>query len=166
MRPSLKVVVVLVLVALVAAPLAAQEKGKKGGKRSPKQDGPQAQLMKKLETLDLTTEQKDKIKTILASYKPKLEDLAGAIKLTPEQREAASKARQAAQADGKKGKDLQKAVREALKLSDDQIAAREKQGDLNRQLHKEISEVLIAEQLEKFNLKKDGTAPKKSRKKN
>jgi Spy/CpxP family protein refolding chaperone len=161
MRQIVKVVVVLVLVALVATPLMAQEKGKKRGKRPPKQDGTEAQLMTKLKQLDLTTEQKDKIKTILASYKPKLEKVAGTLKVTPEQRSAAAEARKAAQAEGKKGKDLQKAVSEALNLSDDQKASREEQQKLNRQLHKEITEVLTAEQREKFDLKKHDAAPKK-----
>ena len=94
MRQILKAVVVLVLVALIAAPLAAQEKGKKGRKRVPTQpSGPVAQIMKKLEPLDLTTEQKDKIKTILATYKPKMEKIAGTLKVTPEQRRAAAEAR-------------------------------------------------------------------------
>jgi Spy/CpxP family protein refolding chaperone len=166
MRQIVKAVVVLVLVALIAAPLAAQEKGKKGRKRAPAQPGgPVAQIMKKLEPLDLTTEQKEKIKTILASYKPKLEKIAGTLKVTPEQRRAAAEARRAGQAEGKKDKELRKVASDAMKLSEDQIAAREKQRDLNRQLNKEIAEVLTAEQREKFGVKNPNAGAKKKPKK-
>lgn len=162
MRQIVKAVVVLILVALIAAPVAAQEKGKKGRKRAPTQPGgPVAQIMKKLEPLDLTTEQKEKIKTILASYKPKMEKIAGTLKVTPEQRRAAAEARRAGQAEGKKDKELRKAVSDAMKLSEDQIAAREKQRDLNRQLNKEIAEVLTAEQREQFGVKSPNAGAKK-----
>ena len=83
------------------------------------------------------------------------------MKVTPEQRRAAAKAPRAGQAEGKKDKELRKAVSDAMKLSEDQVAAREKQRDLNQQLHKEIAEVLTAEQREKFGVKNPNAGEKK-----
>jgi hypothetical protein len=152
------------LIALIAAPLAAQEEGKKKGRRTPAAGGGEAQILKSLEQIDLSAEQKEQVKTILATYKPKLEEVAAAIKITPEQRRAAAEARKAATAEGKKGKQLQEAIQAAMKLSDDQIAARKKQQEVMQALRQEITKVLTAEQQEKFRGKKDAELKKKRKK--
>ncbi len=161
--------VLCALAVLVAAPVSAQEKKKERRKRS---DRPavaaDAQMLQRLEKIGLTTEQMDKVKAIQAEFKAKLTDVGGDAKITPEQRQAATKARIDAQAQGKEGKELQELATKAMNLSEEQIKAREKMQELRRKMDKEIAEVLTPEQREKLKeLRKAaaGEEGKKSRKK-
>ena len=156
MRQIARVVVLLALVALIAAPLAAQERKRKGKRQRDGRRGAAAQLHKKLAQLDLTAEQKDKIKKIVGEFQPKLKEVTGLVKLTPEQRKAGTEARKKAMEEGKKGKEVREAVTAAMKLSDQQIAAQKKQQELMRDLNKAIMEVLTPEQMKKFRKGKDG----------
>ena len=64
---------VLLTVALVIAlPLWAAQPGKKGGKKGEKKQDQVAQLMGQVEKLNLTEEQKGKLKEIAAKYRDKL----------------------------------------------------------------------------------------------
>jgi len=162
MKRTLKTLVLVTLIALIAAPLAAQEEAKKKAKRVPKErGGSEAQIVKMLEQIDLSAEQTKKVREILATYRPRLERVAAAIKITPEQRRAAAEARKAAAAAGKKGKELQEEVQAAMKLSDDQVSARKKQQEVMQALRKEITGVLTPEQQEKLKTKKDPARKKK-----
>lgn len=161
--------VVCVLAVLVAVPVSAQEKKKERRKRSDRPAAAaEAQMLKRLEKLELTTEQMDKVKAIQAEFKGKLQEVGGDAKVTAEQRQAATKARIEGQAQGKEGKELQELATKAMNLSEEQIKAREKMQEVRRDMEKKIAEVLTAEQREKLKeLRKAaaGEEGKKSRKK-
>lgn len=130
MKSLLKSLIVVALVVAVAAPLAAQE-AKKEKKKKPQQGKAVqavAAMMKKLEAVDLTAEQKEKIKEIAAEYGPKIKDAQAAVAAVvgPEHRKAMAEARKKAQEEGKKGKELQAAVNAAVKLDADKAAELEK----------------------------------------
>ncbi len=150
MKRLSRIVVLLLLVALMAAPVAAQDREKKKRKHGQKQRGVAMAMMKKLEKANLTPEQKEKIKKIVATYQPKLKGIGADFKPSSEQREAMKAAREKAVADGKKGKELREAVSAALNLTDAQKEARKKQQTLMREMQKEISAVLTPEQLKQI----------------
>ena len=95
-----------------------EKKGKKGA-------DPTAQMAKKLESVELTDEQKTKFKAICDEQGPKLKEAMAKVSklLTPEQVKAKQEAQQAAKAAGKKGKEATDAVNEALKLTEEQKKA-------------------------------------------
>lgn len=161
--------IVCALVALVAMPVSAQEKKKERRKRADRPGvAAEAEMLKRLEKIGLTTEQMDKVKTIQAEFKAKMAELGDGGKVTAEQRQAATKARIEGQAQGKEGKELQELATKAMNLSEEQIKAREKMQELRRKMEKEIAEVLTPEQREKLKeLRKAaaGEEGKKSRKK-
>jgi len=169
MKRLAQVFCVCTLAVLVAAPVSAQEQKKDRRKRAERPGvAAEAQMMKRLEKIGLTTEQLEKVKAIQAEHKAKLTDVGADVKITPEQRQAATKARIEAQAQGKEGKELQEAAAKAMNLSDEQVKAREKLQELRRKMEKEIAEVLTPEQREKLKeLRKAaaGEEGKKSRKK-
>jgi Spy/CpxP family protein refolding chaperone len=142
---------VCALAVLVAVPASAQEKKKERRKRADRPAAAaDAQMLNRLKEIGLTTEQLDKVKSIQAEYKAKLTDVGSDVKITPEQRQAATKARIEAQAQGKEGKELQEAATKAMNLSEEQVKAREKLQELRRKMDKEIAEVLTPEQREKL----------------
>ena len=134
------------------APDAKKEKkGAKGG-------DPTAAVKKKLESLDLTAEQKEKIDKIVAEQGPKLKAAAEKVNasITDEQRKARAEAQKAAKAAGKKKKEAQDDITAAMKLTDEQKKALEEatkaQREATESLNKAVSEVLTPEQREKANL--------------
>lgn len=165
MRQLVKVVTLLVLVALLAAPVAAQDKQKRKGKRGQQQRGAAMQLMKKLEKAKLTDDQKGKIKKVVAKFEPKLKELAAELKPAPGQREAVAAARKKAEADGKKGKELREAVTAAMNLTDKQKELRKKQQTMQREMQKEVMALLTPEQLKIVQpARKRGNADKANKK--
>lgn len=167
MRRLAQILVVCALAVLVAVPVSAQEKKKERRKRSERPAVAEAEMLKRLKEIGLTTEQMDKVKEIQAKFKAQMTEVGSDVKITAEQRQAATKARIEAQAQGKEGKELQEAATKAMNLSEEQIKAREKMQELRRSMDKEIAEVLTAEQREKLKeLRKAAAAEgKKSRKK-
>jgi hypothetical protein len=85
--------------------------------------------------------------------------------LTPEQRTAQREARAKAQADGKKGKEMQAAIAEAMKLTDEQKESRAKLRKLQADVRKQVIAVLSPEQIEKAGLKVERKRGGKKRKK-
>ncbi|MCO6459116.1 MAG: hypothetical protein J5I93_27725 [Pirellulaceae bacterium] len=160
MKSLLKSVIVLALVAAVAIPVAAQEAVKEKKKKPQAGRAVQAvgAMMKKLEAVDLTAEQKEKIKSIAAEYAPKFKEAQGAVAaiVGPEQRKAMAEARKKAQDEGKKGKELQEAVAAAVKLDGAKAEELQKAQAATRELNAgftaAIREVLTDEQIAKAGL--------------
>ena len=144
------------LVALIGVAFGAQEqkKEKKGGKRA----DPTAAIKTKLESLDLSAEQKEKIEKIFADQGAKVKAAAEkvAASLTDEQRKARAEANKSAKAAGKKGKEASDEALAAMKLTDEQKKAYDEatkaQQEAGQALNKAISEVLTPEQREKAGL--------------
>lgn len=129
----------------------AQKEDKKGKKGA----DPTAAMAKKLETLDLTAEQKAKIKAANDEHGPKLKAATEKVNkaLTPEQMKARREAQAAAKAAGQKGKAAAEAINAALKLTPEQQKAYD---DATKEMaaaqaayNKAIADVLTAEQKEK-----------------
>jgi hypothetical protein len=112
--------------------------------------------------LDLTAEQKEKITPLQA----KLTEQLNAINkersqiVTPEVNRKMNEARQAAQAQGKKGRELQDAAYAASGLSAEQIAKlrdlQTKQQQAIQDFRRAVSEILTPEQREKAGLNVEG----------
>jgi len=128
---------------------AQNQNKKKGG------GDPTAAMAKKLESVELTDEQKTKLKAINDEHGPKLKDAQAKVDkiLTPEQIKARREAQQAAKAAGKKGKEAQDSVTEALKLTDEQ---KKTMADADKELKSAqsayqtaVAGILTAEQKEK-----------------
>ena len=181
MKYALKSFLVLALMAIIAVPAMADDAPKK--KKKPKADaragrggGRQlAAIMKKLKEVDLTDEQKTKIKGIAAEYGPKLREAQAAVGKALGGKEAGKKraaARKKGLADGLKGKELQAAVNDALGLSAEQLEAAKKAQAGAREVQQgfvaAVREVLTDEQIEKAGLrkarKKKGGAKRRAKK--
>ena len=93
-----------------------------------------------LKGVNLTDDQKAKVKKLRKEYGPKLKAAADGI-LTADQKEARDDAIKAAKDAGKKGPEVFKAAMQAVKLTDDQKAKLE---EVMKPLHKEVHEKLMA----------------------
>ena len=154
---------VLALALVIATPVLAQ---KKAAKKAPPKSPAAQQIERTTKGMTISDDQKAKFDAIKKECGPMLMELmkkrAGI--LTPEQNKAYAEARKAAEAEGKKGKELQAAAEAAWKLTDEQKA---KMAEVNKEtakaykeLQKEIMDVLTPEQKEQ--LKK--AQPKKAAK--
>jgi len=93
-----------------------------------------------LKGLNLTDDQKAKVKELHKEYGPKYHAAADSV-LTDEQKTARADAIKAAKADGKKGPEVRKAAMQAVKLTDEQKA---KMKEAVKPLNKEIKDKLLA----------------------
>ena len=93
-----------------------------------------------LKGLNLTDDQKAKVKDLRKEYGPKFKAAADSI-LTADQKKAREDAVKAAKAEGKKGPEVGKAAMQAVKLTEDQKA---KMKEVMKPLHKEVHEKLMA----------------------
>jgi len=145
MQQLMKKLTLAVLALAIAIPLAAQDKkNKKGGAN------PLANFVKKAKEANLSEEQLKKVEELAAEYGKKI--TAANAKLG-DAGPARAKARKAAVAEGKKGKDLQAAVDAAVKLTDEQKAAVKEADELNQQFRAEVAKLLDDQQREKLGLK-------------
>ena len=100
----------------------------------------------------LTDEQKTKLETLKKEYGPKLDEIDARIApiMTPERQKVADEARKKAQADGKKGKEVQEAVADALKLpAEDQAKvteANKERAKLMKEINAKKTDLLTDEQ--------------------
>ena len=148
MNQMMRMTVLLFLVALIAAPAMGQEKQKKKkGNRDRQARGVLISLQEKLKKVELTAEQEQQIKKIMAKHEPPLKALAEKLQPAPGQRQAVMAARKKAAEEGKKGKELREATDKAMNLTDEQKELRKKQMELQQALQKEINAVLTPEQL-------------------
>lgn len=133
----------------------AQKEEKKNKKKGP---DPTAAMAKKLEGVDLTAEQKTKWEAVVAEHGPKLKAAAEKLSkaLTPEQVKARQEAMQAAKAAGKKGKEAEASIKEALKLTAEQQKAfddaAKEQKDVQAAFTTAVTSILTDEQKEKAKL--------------
>ncbi|MEO8499192.1 MAG: hypothetical protein ABI614_29355, partial [Planctomycetota bacterium] len=116
MKNVLKTMMLLALAAVIALPLSAEDKKKKGEKGDKKGGNPLAAVVKKVKEAGADEATVEKVEALAKEYGPKVakarEGLGDAGKKIAE-------ARKAAAAEGKKGKDLQAAVDAAVQLTDE-----------------------------------------------
>lgn len=150
MKSLVQKLLLLSLAVAVALPLAAQDKErkKKGGG-----GGPVAEVKKKISELDLKEDQKKKIDEIIANYSPKLAD---ATKAAGEAPQKMRDARKKLQDEGKKGKELNAAVKDTAKLTAEEQAGYDKLEALTREFRSAVAAELTDEQKDKggFNQRK------------
>ena len=159
-----RIVLILAVAVLIASPVWAQ---KKAAAKKPAPCPADQRICKLVEGLELTADQKTKLDALKKEFGPKL---VAAMKtgdvLTADQKKARREAEQKAKADGKTGKDLLKAVAEAVTLTEDQKAkqaeSRKAVGALAKDLEKAAMAVLTDEQ--KATLKKKADEARKKAK--
>lgn len=126
MQSLVRMVVVFGLMASVVSSIGmAQDAKGKGKKKAAMAAGQQIFTLPK--EITLTDDQKTKLEAIKTEHGAKLSELTKKLDdtLTDDQKKARKEAGDKARADGKKGKDRQAAVDEALKLTDDQKKAQD-----------------------------------------
>ena len=108
---------------------------------------------KMLKELNLTDQQKAKLKELRKEYEPKFKNAADSV-LTADQKKARDDAVKAAKDAGKKGEEVFKAARAAVKLTDDQKAKmKEALKSVGKELHERIQAILTPEQREQLKAK-------------
>jgi Spy/CpxP family protein refolding chaperone len=167
MKYALKSLLVLALMVVVTVPALADDDAPKK-KRKPKPAAKAARggnrqvaaMMKKLKDVELTAEQKEKIKAIGEKFGPKLRETQAAVREAAGGREFARKRAEAtkkAREQGLKGKELQAAVLKELDLTPEAQEAMKKAQTAVREVNREfvaaVREVLTPEQLEKAGLR-------------
>ena len=154
------------LAVAMSSQVMAQEGKKKQSKRGQRIQAI-TQLKGKLAEIDLTEEQSKKVEEIIAKHKEALTATAAKRRelVNADANKKMAEARKAAQAEGKKGKDLQAAVMAASGLSEED---QEKLAEISQETQKvaavmkqEVAKILSEEQREKT-----GLQMKKGRKKN
>jgi Spy/CpxP family protein refolding chaperone len=157
---------------LLCWPAAAEEKaGAKGAKLSVtsqvlmKMD----KLRKDVEQLDLTAAQKEELEKFQSEWGPKMKELLGKVRdaLTEDQRTLAEETMKKAREQGKELRASLSAVESALTLTEDQKKTLDAVGQELQQLQKDIAkqilQVLTPEQREKIKAKPAGEQKKKSK---
>ena len=109
------------LAASMLSPLMAQDAKAKGKKKQPVKEQPAVQLPKEI---TLSDEQKTKVAELEKEYGPKMKELREKLDktLTEEQKKARQEVTKEAREkgkDGKKGKELAQAVKDAMKLTEE-----------------------------------------------
>ena len=154
------------LAVAMSSQVMAQEGKKKQSKRGQRIQAI-TQLKGKLAEIDLTEEQSKKVEEIIAKHKEALTATAAKRRelVNADANKKMAEARKAAQAEGKKGKDLQAAVMAASGLSEEdqkKLAAISQETQKAAAVMKqEVAKILSEEQREKT-----GLQMKKGRKKN
>ena len=157
-----RIVLVMAVTMLIAAPLLAQER-KQGNEGRRGRGNPTRRallMMERLQTaigeMDLTAEQKEKLGKVREEMGPKMKEIWGKVKeiLTDEQRNAAEEVMKKNREAGKKGREAITAVEAAIKVTDEQKPKMDKVGEelltLQREAVKKITEILTPEQREKL----------------
>jgi len=150
----------LALALVIAAPLFAADKERK--KKPRKKPDPAARVLKRFEKAELTEEQVAKVKELAAKVAKETAECRKKAALTPDQQKARKEAMEKAKAEGKEGRELYAAARDAVKLSPDQEAAMKEVRKAQDAMMKEIMGMLTDEQKAKVG-KRSG--PRKPRKK-
>ncbi len=101
---------------------------------------------------NLSEEQKQKIENLRKEYEPKLAELRGKLDgiITPEQRKAREEAIKKAKESGKTGRELFEAIRDAIKLTEEQQKqmqeVRTQMAQLVKEIRGKLEEILTEEQ--------------------
>ena len=167
MKRVVTTLAMLVMIALVAAPAITAEADKKKKKKKNRARATRVvpRLDKQLNSLELSDEQKVKLKELRASVAPKLAAARKKGRLSKTQREARSQAQKKAKAEGKKGKAVRAAVAAAAELTEDQKAAQAEIRKLQGEYRRGVIGLLTAEQIEKSGIKQRKKKKKKKKKK-
>jgi Spy/CpxP family protein refolding chaperone len=148
MSKLLKTFCLVGLTVLLAVPVLAQER--QPGQRGRGARGAQQTPFALPRGLEVTDEQKAKIAEIEKKYADKWKDATEKAKLTDEQTAARREAFTKARADNLQGEDLQKAIADAVTLTDDQKKGQEAMTALRAEVAKEIEALLTDEQKAKL----------------
>lgn len=146
MEHTTRTLLLLALALLIASPLSAADVKKSSSYANRLIT---AQL-KKLQKADLTAEQVTKVKELVAKFAEKAAPLYQKSAFTPEQKKAYAEAIKKAKAEGKTGKELIAAYKNAVKLTAEQTAARKQVQDAYSAMMKEIVGMLTDEQKAKL----------------
>lgn len=132
MRSVSRSLLVLALAAIMASPLVAGDKKKKGKRKGRK--GHHAAVIHLPRTIKLTAEQKGKVAALRKEFGPKLAAMQKkfAAILTPEQKKARRAAMQKAKEAGTKGRELRKTLNAAVELTKDQ---KQQMKEVRKQMH-------------------------------
>ena len=140
MNKSCQFVLALALVfGLVTPGLCQDAKAKRLKPNAARKDRSSVHLPK---DITLTDEQKKKVEEIEKEYAPKMKDLHEKLKkvLTEEQKKARHNVTKDAKTGGKRGKEVQQAVKEAMKLTEEQQKEHKAIESKIRELRQEILE--------------------------
>ncbi|XZE45947.1 hypothetical protein SH467x_001209 [Pirellulaceae bacterium SH467] len=154
------------LFVLALSPVAAfaQEKGKKAGPAQQMVN----QFMKQLEKAELTAEQSTKVKELMMKTAKDVVKMRADAEITPEMMKKRTDAGKAAREAGKKGKEVQEAVKAAVALSDAQTKVLADAEAAVAKTKLEVGKLLKPEQIEKLPPMVQGSlkekAPKKGKK--
>ena len=148
MRFVKSLAVVLMVGCLVVSANAEDKPAKGKGKKNPApaRGGFSVQVMKMLEGVNLTDDQTAKIKEVAAKAQAESEKIRKEGGIGPEIAKAQAEARKKAAEEGKKGKELQDAVKSAVALNADQMAAMKSADTVLAKARKDIFAVLTEEQ--------------------
>lgn len=167
MKRVVTTLAMMVVIALVAAPAITAEADKKKKKKKNRSRATRVvpRLDRQLSALELSDEQKAKLKELRASLAPKLVAARKKGKLSKTQREARSQAQKKAKSEGKKGKAIRAAVAAAAELTDDQKAAQAEIRKLQGEYRRGVMGMLTADQIAKAGIKQPKKRKKKKKKK-
>ncbi|GEM_PF-1334029 len=167
MKRVVTTLAMMVVIALIAAPAITAEADKKKKKKKNRSRATRVvpRLDRQLAALELSDEQKAKLKELRASLAPKLAAARKKGKLSKTQREARSQAQKKAKSEGKKGKEVRAAVAAAAKLTDEQKVAQAEIRKLQGEYRRGVMGMLTKEQIAKAGLKQPRKKKNKKKKK-
>ncbi|GEM_PF-2237593 len=146
---KLRLVAVLLVTAAMVSTGSAEDppaKKKKKGNQQGAGRAPAAMLMKQLSDVELTEDQKAKIKEMGTELAAKMKTLRSEAGLTPALNKKMAEVGKAAREEDKKGAELRAAVNAAAGLSENQLAAMKQANELTQKFRKEMLAMLTDEQ--------------------
>jgi hypothetical protein len=149
----------LTLALVVAAPLFAADKERK--KKPRKKPDPATGILKRFEKAELTEEQVAKVKELAAKVAKDTAECRKKAAPTPEQQKARKEAMEKAKADGKEGREVFAAARDAVKLTPEQEEAMKEVRKAQAAMMKEILGMLSDEQKAKLGKRPGAKKPRK-----
>jgi Skp family chaperone for outer membrane proteins len=168
MKTTIRGLLIVCLALAMTAPLLAQDKGKgKGKARNRRADAAVTRAFQLPPSITLSAEQQEKLAALKKELVPKLTEANKKLaeNLTDEQKKARREAAQAARQAGKKGKELQQAVEEAMKLTPEQQAAmtkaRKELASVTQEVRTAVRNLLTDEQRAQLPQPKKGAKGKK-----
>lgn len=153
-----RTVLAVAVALLIAVPVLAQEKPRKGGGGRPGMR-PFGMQIRLLESLNLSGEQKSKLDALAKEYTPKWEEIAKSRQgiLSAEQQKTFRAAMRSAMDAGKQGKEMMDAAMAEAKATDEQKAkfaeVEKKSGELRKEFSDKADELLTPEQREQLKKK-------------
>lgn len=142
------ILTIFVLTLMTLPSIAAEKEKKKGGPRGAQGQNVAAQLIKQLEPVGLTDEQKQKITEMGKTVSTEMKKIRDENGITPElMKKRAEAAKSLAQSD-KKGKEREEAINEAAGFTKEHTQAMAKANSLRAEFTKKVVALLTDEQKE------------------